>query len=73
MGFSAPTARWLREDMQPLLRETLLGSGVLREWTNQATVRNLVETHLSGQQSQAKRLWSLLCLAIWAERFGVTA
>ena len=73
MGFSVPTARWLREDLQPMLRDTLLGNPLLGEWTDRDTVNRLVEAHLSGQQSQAKRLWSLLCLGIWAERFGVTA
>lgn len=72
MGFSAPTASWLKGDMQSMLRETLLGSRQLREWINPVTVNHLVETHMSGRQSQAKRLWSLLCLAIWTERFGVT-
>ena len=72
MGFSAPTGRWLREELQPLLRETLQG-GTLRTWLQPAAVDGLIEAHLSGRASHAKRLWSLLCLGIWVERFGVSA
>lgn len=71
MGFSAPTGRWLREDLQPMLRHSLLGSPALYDWLQPATVNRLVDDHLSGRASHAKRLWSLLCLALWVERFGV--
>lgn len=73
MGFSAPTGRWLREDLQPMLRDYLLGSSTLNAWLQPACVSALVDEHLSGRASHAKRLWSLLCLALWVERFGVTA
>jgi asparagine synthase (glutamine-hydrolysing) len=73
MGFSAPTGRWLREDLQPMLRQYLLGSSPLQAWLQPAKVGQLVEAHLSGRASHAKQLWSLLCLALWIERFGVEA
>lgn len=73
MGFSAPTGRWLREDLQPMLRDSLLGSQVLHAWLQPATVNRLVDEHLSGRASHAKRLWSLLCLALWVKHFGVEA
>ena len=70
-GFSAPLARWLREDFGPLLRERLLDQQTLAPWFDQAQVTRYVEEHLSGRGSHSQRLWPLLVLAIWIKRFGV--
>lgn len=71
MGFSAPTARWLREDLRPMLTDTLLGNRVLDAWIEPVVVRGLIDAHVSGREAHAKQLWALLCLGLWAERFGV--
>ncbi|HTY98537.1 MAG TPA: asparagine synthase-related protein, partial [Rhodocyclaceae bacterium] len=71
MGFSAPTPQWLRADLAPMLQETLFGSPVLAEWFDLKTVRGFLDEHMSGRKSHSKRLWLLLCLAIWADRFRV--
>lgn len=73
MGFSAPTPKWLREDLAPMMREVLLGSPLLGEWFDRKTIAYFLDEHLSGRRSYSKRLWPLLCLAIWADRFGVTS
>ena len=73
MGFSAPAPKWLREDLAPMLRDVLLGNPLLGEWFERQAIAQYVDAHLSGQKSHSKRLWPLLCLAIWAERFGVAA
>jgi asparagine synthase (glutamine-hydrolysing) len=71
MGFSAPLARWLREDFGPLLRERLIDRQTLAPWFEQAQVTRYVEEHLSGRGSHSQKLWPLLVLAIWIERFNV--
>lgn len=73
MGFSAPTPKWLREDLAPMMREVLLGNPLLGEWFDRKAISHFLDEHLSGRRSYSKRLWPLLCLAIWAERFGVTS
>jgi asparagine synthase (glutamine-hydrolysing) len=70
-GFSAPLARWLREDFGQLLRERLLDNRTLAPWFDQAQVARYVEEHLSGKGSHSQRLWPLLVLAIWIDKFQV--
>lgn len=70
-GFSAPLARWLREDFGSLLRERLLDNRTLAPWFDQALVARYVEEHLSGKGSHSQRLWPLLVLAIWIDKFKV--
>jgi asparagine synthase (glutamine-hydrolysing) len=71
MGFSAPLARWLREDFGPQLRELLIDRRTLGHWFEQDQVTRYVEEHLSGRGSHSQKLWPLLVLAIWVERMQV--
>lgn len=73
MGFSAPTPNWLRGELAPMMRESLLGSPVLGTWFNREAIAHYLDEHISGRSAHTKRLWPLLCLALWADRFGVTA
>jgi len=70
-GFSVPLARWLREDLAGVVRETLLDRKSLSAWFRQDAVERYVKEHLSGRASHANRLWPLLVLSLWAERFKV--
>lgn len=70
-GFSVPLARWLREDLAPLMRETLLGNPTLAAWFRRETIERYVAEHLSGRVSHSTRLWPLFVLALWADRFRV--
>ena len=71
-GFSVPLARWLKEDLGELMRETLISRRTLAHWFRQDAVERYVEEHLSGRGSHSTRLWPLLILAIWVERFRVS-
>jgi asparagine synthase (glutamine-hydrolysing) len=70
-GFSVPLPRWLREDLAPLLRESLVSRHTLSPWIRQDAVARLVEEHVSGRGSHSQKLWPLLVLAQWVERFRV--
>ena len=70
-GFSVPLARWLREDLAEMLRETLVTRRVLAPWFRQEAVTAQVEDHLAGRAGNAMRLWSLFVLALWVERYRV--
>ena len=56
-GLSVPVARWLNTGLAPLA-DRLLDTPLLAE-------------HRSGQANHARKLWPLLMLALWAERWGV--
>jgi asparagine synthase (glutamine-hydrolysing) len=70
-GFSVPLSRWLKDDLGDLLRDTLLDKRTLAPWFRQEPVERTVADHLSGRGSHSSRLWPLLVLALWVERFGV--
>jgi len=70
-GFSVPLGRWLKEDLAPMVRETLVSRRTLSRWFRQARIDRYVEEHLAGKASHSSRLWQLLVLALWVERFGV--
>ncbi|HWG57109.1 MAG TPA: asparagine synthase (glutamine-hydrolyzing) [Gaiellaceae bacterium] len=65
-GFGVPIARWLREDMRELARDTLLdGTARGRGWFRTGTVERLLHDHLAGRADHGARLWGLLALELW--------
>ncbi|HEV7842745.1 MAG TPA: asparagine synthase-related protein, partial [Pyrinomonadaceae bacterium] len=70
MGFGVPISHWLRGEMQPFLRETLLSEKALsRGLFRPQVVKRLVAQHTSGERDYAHQLWTLLMLELWFERF----
>jgi asparagine synthase (glutamine-hydrolysing) len=70
MGFGVPIGHWFRGVMQPFLRETLLSEKALgRNLFDRESVRRLIDEHTSRKQDHSDRLWSLLMLELWFERF----
>jgi len=70
MGFSVPVGQWFRQDLKPLLFDTILSQRALsRQYFNPVEVRRLVEQHLHGQGDHSSRLWSLLMLELWHQEF----
>jgi asparagine synthase (glutamine-hydrolysing) len=70
MGFGLPIGHWFRGRMQPFLRETVLserslGRGLFRP----EEVRRLVEEHARAARDHSHRLWTLLMLELWFQRF----
>jgi asparagine synthase (glutamine-hydrolysing) len=60
-GFSGPDGSWFKgESIDYVLRQLFEGSPRLYEFMDPATVRELVEEHLSGQQNRRLFIWSLL-------------
>ena len=70
-GFSVPLTRWLKEDLADMLRDTLVSRKTLSHWFRQDEVERYVAEHVSGRASHSTRLWPLLVLALWVERFRV--
>ena len=66
MGFAVPLDRWLRGDLEPLLRDVLLSRQSLeRGILSPNAVAQLVEEHVTGRRSHAHRLWAVLMLELW--------
>ena len=66
MGFGVPLDLWFRNELKPLLYDTLLSeTAVSRGQFRPEAVRGLVEEHISGQWDHSYRLWSLLVLEMW--------
>ena len=70
MGFGVPIGHWFRGTMQPFLRETLLSEKALgRNLFQRNKVRQIVDQHVEGKIDHSHRLWSLLMLELWFQRF----
>ncbi|MDX6305628.1 MAG: hypothetical protein QOI77_2597 [Blastocatellia bacterium] len=70
MGFGVPIGHWFRGAMQPFLRQTLLSEKALaRGIFKPEMVRQLIDSHISVKADHSHRLWTLLMLELWFERF----
>ena len=70
MGFGVPVGHWFRGTMQQFLRETLLSEKALaRDLFQRTRVRQIVDQHVEGKVDHSHRLWSLLMLELWFQRF----
>ena len=70
MGFCVPIGYWLRGELQPFLRATLLSKKALsRDLFKPDAVKHLIELHARGERDYSRRLWTLLVLELWFQRF----
>lgn len=70
MGFGVPINHWFRGAMQPFLRQTLLSEKALsRGLFKPEQVRQLIDQHVAAKADHSQRLWSLLMLELWFDRF----
>jgi asparagine synthase (glutamine-hydrolysing) len=70
MGFGIPIGDWFRTNMQTFLRETLLSEKALaRGLFKRDRVRQMIDQHVERKVDHDHRLWSLLMLELWFERF----
>lgn len=69
-GFEIPVDAWLRGPLQEMFRETVLGnSSPVSGFVDQNVASRTYESHLRGTGRHGSTLWSLLSLAVWAERY----
>ena len=61
MGFSVPLASWLRGPLTERMRESVLSPRMLDSgYFNAATLRTLIDQHLSRQHDHSTALWMLI-------------
>jgi asparagine synthase (glutamine-hydrolysing) len=69
-GFGVPLDHWFRGPLRDLAAHTLLGSAALRRGIfEEAQVRRLYQQHVDGKFDHAYRLWVLLVLELWFQRW----
>jgi asparagine synthase (glutamine-hydrolysing) len=65
-GWATPMSSWLRAELEPLLRDVLLGQGGLcRELFHAHALRAMIDEHGDGRQDLARQLFCLLSLGLW--------
>jgi asparagine synthase (glutamine-hydrolysing) len=70
MGFGVPLDHWFREELRELTHDVLLGEAACRRgYFRPERVRRLVEEHESGRFNHCYRLWTLLVLELWMQRW----
>ena len=70
-GFSIPVGAWLRNDLQPFMRDVLSPDTVRRQgFFDPPAVQRLIDAHVGGQRDMSRQLWSLLAFSLWHERFA---
>jgi asparagine synthase (glutamine-hydrolysing) len=65
-GFASPLMYIMEEEVRSLAPNLLLGSELVRDgYLEGATVRRLVEEHLSRRRDHGNRIWLLLSAEVW--------
>jgi len=67
-GFSIPAARWLREELRPVVEDALFGSALLPiDVFRGPSLRTMWQQHLSGARDHSVFFWGLMMLALWRQ------
>ena len=69
-GFGFPLAYWMRNDLKPLLDDTLRTSRFVESGVfNHQFLRNMITEHVEGKRDHNFRIWIFLNLEIWYRQF----
>ncbi len=70
MGFGVPLDHWFRNELRELTHDVLLGDAACgRGYFRPDAVSEMVEQHESGKFNHCYRLWTLLVLELWLQRW----
>ncbi len=69
-GFGMPIARWLRGELQPLVRDALLDGGSLAAAgaLDRGEIERMLDEHARGAIDHRQRLWALVVLELWRRK-----
>jgi asparagine synthase (glutamine-hydrolysing) len=69
-AFRAPTGAWLRGPLAPALaRQVERGAAFSEGWLDRTEVARVVAEHADGRADHSGRLWPVLSLGLWLDRF----
>jgi asparagine synthase (glutamine-hydrolysing) len=70
MGFGVPVGKWFREGMKDFVRGILLSETSLRRGiVKPELLTKYVGEHQNAARDHSQRLWTLLMLELWYQRF----
>jgi asparagine synthase (glutamine-hydrolysing) len=70
MAFAAPVAEWLRQGLAPFADRVIFGSRLReRGLFRYDRVRQLLDDHVAGRADHGVRLWTLMNLSGWYDRW----
>ena len=70
-AFRVPSAEWLRGPLAPVLEQQLRSGVIYGEgYFDRDAAAALVREHAAGACDHSDRLWPLLALGLWADRFS---
>lgn len=70
-GFAVPLVHWLRTSMKDYAYERLCSPGAsVHQWLDPATVKTMLDDHVSGRCDAANLIWACLQLAQWDARLS---
>jgi asparagine synthase (glutamine-hydrolysing) len=73
LGLSMPIDEWLKDELGPLVRETILAPRArIFAYVQQDQVARLYREHCQGTASRTRILWALLLLELWLGRCPAT-
>mgnify|MGYP001577216397 FL=1 len=71
-GFAAPVAEWLKNDLKTQLSEILMKSKIWEaDLFNRKAVEKLIEDHQNGKADLSFKIWNLITLSLWFDRYMV--
>ncbi|MCG2733757.1 MAG: asparagine synthase (glutamine-hydrolyzing) [Pseudodesulfovibrio aespoeensis] len=69
-GFGPPSSAWLRGPLRSTLIETFSPDRIARQRVfNPQAVNRLISQHMERRQDNGRKLWALLSLQLWLDRF----
>jgi len=70
VGFRVPLDAWFRGELRDSMWDRLTGAGsFVGETFDRKAVRDLLQRHESGTFNEENRIWTLMSLEVWHERF----
>lgn len=71
MGFGVPISHWFRTDLKTLLHDSVLGQhAAIHDYFSKPAIQRLFDQHQRNEFDHSYRLWSLLMLEMWFQRWG---
>ena len=71
MGFGIPIGAWFRNELKPMVHDTLLAEDArITPYFRVDAVKELVRSHETSEHNHGYRLWNLLILEKWLRRWG---
>jgi asparagine synthase (glutamine-hydrolysing) len=69
-AFPAPNAGWIRDELKPLVAETLDHGKLNRQGIfNSTVIHQMLQEHWDGQADHRKALWTLFSFQLWYDRW----